>query len=153
VIWFFLWPMARGTGLWRRLAHAALTPFLVLAPLWMGYCVMSRTPWGPTGGVLYPWMVWLLQSVRMEENAGWERAFFRVMPKVFEPMSQGGDLVGIMYEPWGRAAYTTGPVEAAMGAVVVCAGVWVFWRWGELRRGEEGLRGARGFEVVGREGV
>jgi hypothetical protein len=153
LIWFFLWPGVRGRGVGRWLVHGAATPFLALAPLWLGYCVMTRAPIGPYGGVLYPWMVWVLQPLRFEGNAGWEMAFFRALPKVCAPLSQGLWDDRVMYDSHQAAGfYTTGPLQAGIAAGGLCV---IILAWAYARRAYRWWcvgRSARGFEVMAREG-
>ncbi|HVX83639.1 MAG TPA: hypothetical protein VH253_02370 [Phycisphaerae bacterium] len=155
LIWFFLWPGVRGRGVGRWLVHGAVTPFLALAPLWLGYCVMTREPIGPYGGVLYPWMVWVLQPLRFDANAGWEMAFFRALPKVCEPLSQGLWDDRVMYEPsWAGMVYTTGPLQAVIAAGGLCA-IILAWAYApavyRAYRQWRPARSRRGFEILPRE--
>lgn len=69
---FTLWPWLRGLGPWRWALHAGLLPVLLYLPSAMGYAQWSYTSVGPSGGVLYPWII----------------VWFRMLPGIYTPFAE-----------------------------------------------------------------
>jgi hypothetical protein len=84
LVLFALWPWVRGQG-WRGWAlHLGLLPLLFMLPVYFGYATMSFTSAGPSGGVLYPWL--LIELPRGSCNA-LDRAILMHLPPILEPLS------------------------------------------------------------------
>jgi hypothetical protein len=119
LIVFAAWPWLRNGGLVRWALHFTLLPFLFFLPFWLGYAPFTFTSAGPTGGVIYPWLV-------VQFRGGtWTSAdtfIVRLLPRVLEPLSQ---TPGPMLSLSGGGA--VGPFAVAiMGlalgfAIYVCA--------------------------------
>src|SRR5262249_36151402 len=58
LILFAAWPWLRGAGWWRWAVHLGLLPVLFFLPYWLGYATFTFTSVGPSGGVLYPWLLY-----------------------------------------------------------------------------------------------
>src|SRR5262249_29883949 len=57
LVLFAAWPWVRGQG-WRGWAiRAGLLPMLFMLPVYLGYATTSYTSAGPSGGILYPWLL------------------------------------------------------------------------------------------------
>jgi hypothetical protein len=85
LIVFAAWPWLRGSGRVRWAAHVALLPALFCVPYWLGYCCLTFTSLGPSGGVLYPWLLIQLRGLP------WTRLdslIVRRLPPALEPLSQ-----------------------------------------------------------------
>jgi hypothetical protein len=88
---YVIMPLARNRPGWRLVAHWATAPVLFYAPFWLGYASRTRSPWGPNGGIVYPWLLWFSGQPAANagwENAGWELGFFKSMPPLLSPISQ-----------------------------------------------------------------
>lgn len=57
MILFAFWPWLRRHKPWRRRLHLALLPLLLMLPYFLGYASLTYTSAGPSGGVLYPWLI------------------------------------------------------------------------------------------------
>jgi len=76
--------MRRDRG-WRSWAiHLGLLPMLFLLPVYLGYATFSFTSAGPSGGVLYPWLLSGFFGGRCNE---WDRQILSHLPKILEPLS------------------------------------------------------------------
>jgi hypothetical protein len=85
LILFAAWPWIRGSGRVRWAVHLGLLPVLFCLPYWFGYAQFTFTSAGPSGGVLYPWLLAMLRGLP------WTRldtAIVRELPPVLEPLSQ-----------------------------------------------------------------
>ena len=85
MVWFAVWPIIKGKSPFNWAWHFGLIPLIFVLPLYLGYAAYSRTSVGPSGGILYPWMISYLPggSVSNVEEAILER-----LPKILEPLSQ-----------------------------------------------------------------
>jgi hypothetical protein len=137
LILFAAWPWLRGGGPTRWAIHLGLLPLLFFLPFWLGYARLTFTSAGPSGGVLYPW---LLSPFR---GLGWtalDTAIVRRLPQVLEPLSQ---TPGPMLSLSGFGA--VGPVAATVMSIVL--GGLVFGAGEALRRAR------RPRDVAGRPGT
>lgn len=57
LITFAFWPWLRRQASWRKCAHVALLPLLLMLPYYLGYATFTYTSAGPSGGVLYPFLI------------------------------------------------------------------------------------------------
>jgi hypothetical protein len=57
LVLFALWPVIRNRSAMRRSVHVALLPLLFLLPAYLGYATYSFTSAGPSGGVVYPFLL------------------------------------------------------------------------------------------------
>jgi ankyrin repeat protein len=86
LIVFAFWPWLRRQTPWRRCAHLALLPALLVLPCHLGYANWTFTSAGPSGGVLYPWLVvWLEPLAFLPFQCLW---LLRVFPKPLGHISQ-----------------------------------------------------------------
>ncbi|MDB5344533.1 MAG: hypothetical protein JWP89_2910 [Schlesneria sp.] len=84
LVLFALWPGIRrfssvGWGL-----HVACLPFLFRLPVYLGYAVMTLTSAGPSGGVLYPY---LLLMFRGGSCTSFDERLLKYTPQILEPLS------------------------------------------------------------------
>jgi ankyrin repeat protein len=64
LVLFGFWPWLRRLKPWRWAVHIGLLPILLLMPAFLGYATFTFTSAGPTGGVLYPWLVVWFRSTQ-----------------------------------------------------------------------------------------
>jgi hypothetical protein len=82
---FAAWPWLRSGGPLRWAVHLGLVPALLFLPYWLGYAAFTFTSAGPSGGVLYPWLiVWF----RRLPWTALDTALVSRLPPVLEPYAQ-----------------------------------------------------------------
>lgn len=114
---FVFWPWLRDKG-WRNTTlHLGLLPLLLFVPYYLGYAGWTFTSAGPSGGVLYPWIiVWFRGFPIWTPIDQW---LLETLPKALEPLSQPlGPMISIS---GGRPL---GPVGAAMIGGAILAVAW-----------------------------
>lgn len=124
---FAFWPWLRRKGLRSWCVHLGLLPLLLLAPWCLGYAGWTFTSAGPSGGVLYPWVIvwfgglipWTPIDTVIVENTAW----------VLEPISQP---LGPMWSISGMGAL--GPVGAAIIGLGLSGLTWGAFRLTEMWR-------------------
>jgi len=115
LVLFAAWPWVRGQG-WRGWAiRAGLLPLLFMLPVYLGYAATSFTSAGPSGGVLYPWLLRLVQGYRCNDL---DRLILSHMPPVLEPLSPS---IGPALVLSGRGM--PGPTTALLLGALAAAGV------------------------------
>lgn len=81
---FAVWPGIRQRGTVRWSIHAGCLPFLFLLPAWLGYATWTFTSVGPSGGILYPYLlIWW----RFEGTNYLDRWLLERTPQVLEALS------------------------------------------------------------------
>jgi hypothetical protein len=129
-----LLPFWRHPTLLRFASTWTLLPLLFHAPHFLGFASFARPPWGPTGGVLYPWLLFLSGGTWLKP---WEVTFLNAMPHPLAFLSQdpAGPVLSITGAP-GRGPllvlYETIAAIAAAGIADVVR-VWLRQRRDELR--------------------
>ena len=87
LIVFILWPWLRRNG-WRAWTiHMSTAPMLFFAPYFLGYAWTTFLSRGPSGGILYPWLIFPFRSW----NSWWgdaDELVFAYIPQILEPLSQ-----------------------------------------------------------------
>jgi hypothetical protein len=86
LIWFAIWPIIKRKNPFHWALHLGLVPLLFMLPLYLGYSTYTRTSAGPSGGVLYPWIVFFLPG-GPPNNV--EQVILERLPQILEPLSQG----------------------------------------------------------------
>ena len=81
---FAVWPGLRGGSILRWAVHAASLPILFLLPVYLGYATLTFTSVGPSGGILYPWLVMFVRGGRL---MFFDRWLLEHIPQVLEPLS------------------------------------------------------------------
>jgi len=81
---FAMWPGIRNRSVVRWAIHIAFLPFLFLTPAYLGYATFSFTSAGPSGGILYPYLLMFLRNGSMTEFDG---KVLRYIPRILEPLS------------------------------------------------------------------
>jgi len=93
LIVFTVWPWLRWTGRAWWSARVGAFPLLLFLPYFLGYGSYTFTSAGPSGGILYPWVIWWCYRPVpsfLEEDL-WTCAdpwILEHLPKVLEPLSQ-----------------------------------------------------------------
>ena len=126
LILFAAWPWLRGAGRTRCAIHLGLVPTLYCLPFWLGYAQFTLTSAGPSGGVLYPFLLYLLHGLP------WSDLDTMILRNLPQPLSQ---TPGPMMSISGRGG--VGPVATmALGLVVFAALNWgpVLFRYLKTRR-------------------
>jgi hypothetical protein len=85
LILFAAWPWLRRSGPFGWAIHLGLLPMLFCLPYWLGYAQLTFTSLGPSGGILYPW---LLGGLRDLPWTSLDRAIVQDLPQPLEPLSQ-----------------------------------------------------------------
>ncbi len=57
LMFFAVGPWTRLVGTWALPVRCGLLPFLFLLPFCLGYATWTFTSRGPSGGILYPWLI------------------------------------------------------------------------------------------------
>lgn len=84
LVLFAAWPALKGLG-WKRWAiHLGLSPLLFMLPAFLGYATYSFTSAGPTGGIVYPFLLEALPRSSCNEV---DLVILRHLPPLLEPMS------------------------------------------------------------------
>jgi hypothetical protein len=113
LVLFAAWPMLRRKG-WRCWAiHLGMLPMLFLLPVYLGYATFSFTSAGPTGGVLYPW---LLMNISGGSCNSFDRQILAYTPKILEPLSAP---IGSPLVLSGRGM--PGPTTMAIAGLIIVA--------------------------------
>jgi hypothetical protein len=86
LVWFTLWPTIRRKRPWLWALHFGLAPLLFMLPVYLGYATYTFTSRGPSGGVLYPWLLTFSYGGRMNSL---DRRIIDRLPQILEPLSQG----------------------------------------------------------------
>jgi hypothetical protein len=85
LVLFLCWPLLRGKGRIAWALHLAVTPFLFMLPVYLGYATMSFSSAGASGGVVYPWFLTRLPSSWFPS---FDHELFLAFPKFLDPLSQ-----------------------------------------------------------------
>ena len=84
LVLFALWPGIRALSPLRWAIRIACLPVLFLLPTYLGYATFSFTSAGPSGGILYPY---LLMFCRGGSVTALDRWILTHLPQVLEPLS------------------------------------------------------------------
>ncbi len=86
---FGLWPAIRCLSPWRWAVHVACLPLLFLLPVYLGYAIFSFTSAGPSGGILYPYLLPFcrLPFSRSRSMTAVDRWVLERIPQILEPLS------------------------------------------------------------------
>jgi hypothetical protein len=103
-------PWIRGLGPWGWALHLGVLPLLFLLPAYLGYATFSFTSAGPSGGVLYPWLLMELRG----SCTTLDRWVLAHLPQVLEPLSP---TIGTPMVLSGRGM--PGPTYALIAGLVV----------------------------------
>lgn len=82
--YFIAWPVLRSRSPIRWAIHVALSPVLFLLPAFLGYATTSLTSAGPSGGILYPFVISHLRDGSMNHADKW---LLERLPQILEPLS------------------------------------------------------------------
>jgi hypothetical protein len=85
LILFMAWPWLRGAGRVGWAVHLGLLPILFFLPYWLGYARSTFTSIGPSGGILYPWLLGMFGGLPWTSL---DTTILRSLPPVLEPLSQ-----------------------------------------------------------------
>lgn len=84
LILFAFWPTVRDKGLWTQTFHIAFLPLIFFFPTYLGYATYSFTSAGPSGGVLYPFLLRILGIGQCNRLDLW---LLDHTPRLLEPLS------------------------------------------------------------------
>src|SRR5439155_6303289 len=84
LVLFAVWPLLYGKSWWRWAVHLGFLPMLFMLPVYLGYATYSFTSAGPSGGVLYPWLLSGFFGGRCNEL---DRQILAHLPRILEPLS------------------------------------------------------------------
>jgi hypothetical protein len=86
LVWFVAWPATRHKPPWQVALHLGLIPILFMFPVYLGYSTYTFTSRGPSGGVLYPWLLVFCRGGFMNDL---DKEMIEYLPQILEPLSQG----------------------------------------------------------------
>jgi hypothetical protein len=130
---FAVWPGLRGKGSRRWALHLAVLPMLFMLPAYLGYATFTFTSAGPSGGVLYPWLLFGLYGGRCNQV---DDQILDHLPQVLEPLSAP---IGMPMALSGKGM--PGPTTMAIAGLAAAAAVFVIykaWHFWTLKSGQEG---------------
>lgn len=79
-----IWPALQNSPPLRWAIHVAMFPFLFFLPVYLGYATYSFTSAGPSGGILYPF---LLMFCPFRSSTKADRCVLGHIPPILEPLS------------------------------------------------------------------
>jgi hypothetical protein len=86
LILFAFWPWIHNKGRHAWCFHFSLIPLLLFVPYYLGYCGWTFTSVGPSGGILYPWVIiWFRDCLFWTPIDDW---LLSHSPKILESVSQ-----------------------------------------------------------------
>jgi hypothetical protein len=107
-----VWPGIRRRGPWIWAAHASTLPFLFWLPVFLGYASWSFTSAGPSGGIVYPFLLIFTRGGYCDSLDQWLLAH---TPQILEPLSTpNGDFVSI-------SGGMPGPTSAFIAGLILAA--------------------------------
>jgi hypothetical protein len=130
---FAVWTGIRRKSPLRLALHAALLPLLFLLPTYLGYATFSFTSAGPSGGIVYPYLLWWARGGSVNSFDRW---LLERLPQVLEPISTPiGSPMALtgMGLPGPTSALIAGIV---VGVVVICISL-ACRTWSRLRAGRQ----------------
>ncbi len=124
LIVFAAWPWLWSAGRARWASHLGLTPTLFCLPYWLGYAPLTFTSAGPTGGVLYPFLLLPLHHLPWSD---FDPVLLRALPRPLESLSQvpGAMLSVTRYARVGPVAVLT--LGGLVMAAILCGPSLVRW--------------------------
>jgi hypothetical protein len=117
LILFMAWPWLRGSGRLGWAIHLGLLPTLFFLPYWLGYAWTTFTSIGPSGGVLYPWLLGEFGGLSW---TALDRAIVRTLPQILDPLSQTPG-------PMMSLTFFRGPSPVAALMLGVLLGSTLYW--------------------------
>jgi hypothetical protein len=144
LILFAAWPWLRGAGYVRWALHVGLAPILFFLPYWTGYAQLTFTSAGPTGGVLYPWLIVQFRGLPWTSL---DTKIVRSLPQVLQPLSQTtGPMLSLS---GGRGVGPVAATAMAGSLVLIIAATAVYRRsMAQVLRGETPVLFAVGNQVA-----
>jgi hypothetical protein len=79
-------PLLWHCGKLQTALHLGAVPVLFFLPLYLGYATYTFTSAGPSGGIVYPWLVVWFRTVDWP-RVPWDRFLVRLLPHVLAPLS------------------------------------------------------------------
>ena len=116
---FIFWPWLRNKGKKSTIIHFGLFPFLLMLPYYLGYASWTFTSAGPSGGVLYPWVIIWFKALPLWTPI--DQWILITLPKPLESISQS---LGPMLSISGGG--TLGPFCALVFGCLVSGIYWTF---------------------------
>ena len=141
IVWFGFWPIIRDRSRLRRYVHLALVPLLFYLPYWFGYGILTTVrPWGPTGGILYSWLLYLSPPL---VHSVIDFRFLSAFPPIMAALNQG---MPVTFEEIGLMPSEVpvfGPLDVGLRCAMFAGayGVLQFIKWalGGRKRKKEKL--------------
>jgi hypothetical protein len=84
MVYFLIQPWMRQSAPSRWALRVAMFPFLFMLPVYLGYAVLTFTTAGPSGGVLYPFLLIYCSGGSVTQSDIW---LLRHVPQLLEPLS------------------------------------------------------------------
>lgn len=121
LVWLALWPLIRGWRMRWFYSCLAIAFVLLYVPHWFGYCVLSRVPWGPTGGILYPWIIFY--NAWPWAYCWWDHHFLINVPPIFSAINQGMPITFRDLDDFHSNFASHGPTDVLLKCLALLAGV------------------------------
>ena len=103
LIVFVAWPWLRRKSARSWAIHLGLAPLLLFLPYFLGYAEFTFTSAGPSGGVLYPWLI--LWFYPFNTWTSLDTVLCQITPRVLGPLSQPlGPMLSLSGGGFGRIA-------------------------------------------------
>jgi hypothetical protein len=117
LVLFAAWPFLWDKCWWSWAIHWGLIPMLFMLPVFLGYARLSFTSAGPTGGVIYPWLLFICHGGSCNDLDGQILAY---TPQVLAPLSAP---IGSALSLSGRGM--PGPTTMVIAGLVIASLVFV----------------------------
>ena len=121
LFFFLLYPWLWKKPRWSWSLHIGLSPFLLFLPFYLGYARFTFSSAGPSGGVLYPWLICWARVPLWTPTDSW---IVDSLPPILEPISQTpGPMLSI------SSGNTMGPVAAIILGAILAFGSFCYHRY------------------------
>lgn len=136
MVWFVFWPLIRKKPAWKLALRLGLAPFLFFLPVYFGYAAYTFTSAGPSGGILYPFILSFFRGGSMTD---WGERMMPHIPQILEPISPDiGSPMAL------SGAGLIGPIKLLrLGVLVFLATMLIAWGFKNRKKLIRKLRGAK----------
>jgi hypothetical protein len=81
---FLTYPFFANASLLRTSIHITLSPLLIVLPVYFGYCTLSFTSWGRTGGIVYQDVIYWIPTTQI---GAFDHSCFQYVPQILSMIS------------------------------------------------------------------
>lgn len=130
LVWFAGWPAVQHKRPWSWALHLGLTPIFFMLPVYLGYATFTFTSRGPSGGVLYPWLIQFFPRASLTQA---DRIILERLPQILEPLSQG---IGIPIALTGLG-FPSPTVVVKFSIIVAVVAFFIAWWFKRVSKASE----------------